>query len=129
MDALLFVDAANVVGSRPDGWWHDRAAAAARLVADLRAAVAEGCLPAPVVVVLEGAARAGAPAAEDGGVRVVHAVRSADDALVEAVSASDRAAVLVTADRALRRRAEEVGATAVGPGWLLDRIGRSPAGD
>src|SRR5690606_10814503 len=28
---VLVVDAANVVGSRPDGWWKDRAGAAARL--------------------------------------------------------------------------------------------------
>ncbi|HXW47438.1 MAG TPA: NUDIX domain-containing protein, partial [Streptosporangiaceae bacterium] len=27
----IIVDGANVVGSRPDGWWRDRAAAAARL--------------------------------------------------------------------------------------------------
>ena len=37
---VLVVDAANVVGSRPDGWWKDRAGAARRLherllVADL----------------------------------------------------------------------------------------------
>ena len=37
---LLVVDGANVVGSRPDGWWKDRAGAARRLherllVADL----------------------------------------------------------------------------------------------
>ena len=35
----LIVDGANVVGSRPDGWWRDRAGAAARLHARLLAAV------------------------------------------------------------------------------------------
>jgi hypothetical protein len=37
---LLIVDAANVVGSVPDGWWRDRAGAAARLRDRLAAAVA-----------------------------------------------------------------------------------------
>ena len=58
---VLVVDAANVVGSRPDGWWRDRAGAAARLVSALGAACASGALDGPVVVVLEGAARAGVP--------------------------------------------------------------------
>ena len=31
MSTVLVVDGANVVGSRPDGWWKDRAGAARRL--------------------------------------------------------------------------------------------------
>jgi hypothetical protein len=31
MERLIIVDGANVVGSVPDGWWRDRAGAAARL--------------------------------------------------------------------------------------------------
>jgi hypothetical protein len=58
----LVIDAANVVGSRPDGWWRDRAGAAARLVDAVAAALAAGTLESPVTVVLEGAARAGVPA-------------------------------------------------------------------
>ena len=34
---VLLVDVANVVGSRPDGWWRDRAGATARLLARLAA--------------------------------------------------------------------------------------------
>src|ERR1700761_4688285 len=30
-DVTIIVDGANVVGSRPDGWWRDRAGAAGRL--------------------------------------------------------------------------------------------------
>ena len=30
-DVTIIVDGANVVGSRPDGWWRDRAGAAVRL--------------------------------------------------------------------------------------------------
>jgi hypothetical protein len=32
---VLVVDVANVMGSRPDGWWKDRAGAASRLLASL----------------------------------------------------------------------------------------------
>jgi hypothetical protein len=32
---VLVVDIANVMGSRPDGWWRDRAGAATRLMASL----------------------------------------------------------------------------------------------
>jgi len=34
-DLTLIVDGANVVGSRPDGWWRDRAGAAVRLYDEL----------------------------------------------------------------------------------------------
>ena len=37
----LVVDAANVVGSRPDGWWHDREGAASRLASQLVGALAD----------------------------------------------------------------------------------------
>jgi hypothetical protein len=33
--SVLVVDVANVMGSRPDGWWRDRAGAASRLLATL----------------------------------------------------------------------------------------------
>lgn len=42
----IVVDSANVMGSRPDGWWRDRAAAATRLVQAL-AALPGTVLPAP----------------------------------------------------------------------------------
>jgi hypothetical protein len=116
--ALVLVDAANVVGSRPDGWWRDRPGAAARLVTELQALpgrVLDGRPVAEVVVVLEGAARAGA--AECGGpVHVVHAPAAGDDALAERCSPG---AVLVTADRALAGRARQAGADVVGPRTLL----------
>jgi 8-oxo-dGTP pyrophosphatase MutT (NUDIX family) len=38
----IVVDAANVVGSRPDGWWKDRVAAAERLLAGVTALAAAG---------------------------------------------------------------------------------------
>lgn len=126
---VLLIDAANVIGSRPDGWWRDRPAAARRLVEQLRAAISSGRIPPPVVVVVEGVARVGVAEGCQGGLRVVHAAGSGDDTLVglaaggiPAVASSPTpgvAVVLVSADRELRRRAAATGADVVGPGWLL----------
>jgi hypothetical protein len=119
----LVVDAANVVGSRPDGWWRDRAGAAARLVARLSAAAVPHD---EVVVVLEGAARAGVPAGPDGAVVVVHATGSGDDTIVAEAAArvaEGREVAVVTADRGLQARVEAAGASVVRPSWLLERLG------
>jgi 8-oxo-dGTP pyrophosphatase MutT (NUDIX family) len=43
----LIVDGANVVGSRPDGWWRDRAGAAARLAGQLALLAVEGTTRLP----------------------------------------------------------------------------------
>lgn len=119
---LLLVDAANVVGSRPTGWWRDRPGAARRLVEALRAATADGHLAPPVVVVLEGAARPGAPEGDDGAVEVVHADGSGDDELARLAAERAGAVTLVSADRQLRRRVEAAGGRCMGPRWLLDRL-------
>jgi hypothetical protein len=136
-EAMLLVDAANVVGSRPDGWWRDRPAAADRLVREIRAAAAASRLPLPVVVVLEGAARGGVAEGTADRVEVVHARGSGDDLLaaLAARAAADpvdpadanNPVVLVSADRGLRARTRP-GVRAVGPRWLLERID-APPGD
>lgn len=119
---VLIVDGANVVGSRPTGWWRDRAGAAE----GLRQAIAHADLGYDVVVlVLEGAARRGWPAGEDGAIHTVHAPGSGDDAIVEEVRARSAAGdegVVVTADRALRERVAAAGGSSVGPSWLLARV-------
>jgi 8-oxo-dGTP diphosphatase len=67
----IVVDVANVMGSRPDGWWRDRAGAAVRLHGELVLLAASGRAvppdepakkqaPPAFVMVLEGAARAAA---------------------------------------------------------------------
>jgi len=114
---LVIVDAANVVGSVPDGWWRDRHGAAVRLRDALVPLAGEGLpgLPGPVelVLVVEGAARGVAPVP---GVRVDPAPGSGDDRIVELASAAGgRACVVVTADRELRRRVEAHGARCLGP--------------
>lgn len=121
---LLVVDAANVVGSVPDGWWRDRAGAAIRLRDALVPVAAEGlpatasgpAIPGPVEVVLvvEGQARA-TPATD--GVRVIAAPGSGDDAIVDLVSTLDpnRECVVVSADRGLLARLDAYGVRVRGP--------------
>jgi hypothetical protein len=122
---VLLVDAANVVGSRPDGWWRDRAGATARLLRRL-ASLTGRELPAPgggrvvcaeVVAVVEGAAR-GVDAPD--GVTLVRAEGSGDDALAAVaarLAAEGREQLVVTADRGLRARLPD-GVPVAGPGWL-----------
>ena len=123
-EVVLVVDAANVVGSRPDGWWRDRAGAATRLLERLGVLVGarvvgpggEALRLVRVDVVLEGQARA----ARDPGVPglVVHlAPRDGDAEIVERAQAAGTHVLVVTADRGLRARVAAM--ATVGPGWLL----------
>ena len=121
MTGVIVVDVANVVGSRPDGWWRDRAGAARRLHEQISASAVS-----PVVLVLEGAARSGLEPQNVAGVEVLHALGSGDDRIVEAVeeirAAGCDTVTVVTSDRDLRRRVVERGADVVGPRWLLERM-------
>ncbi len=117
----LVIDAANVIGSRPTGWWRDRPGAARLFTERVRATVKAGRLGPPVTVVLEGRARAGAHQSDVDGVEVVHAPGEGDDTIA-AVAAATRDVVVVTADRELAERVRATGAEVVGPSWLLDRL-------
>lgn len=128
MDPLIVVDAANVVGSVPDGWWRDRAGAVARLRDALVPYAASGLpagapdwtvgRPVELVLVVEGAAR-DVPGVH--GVRAVPAPRSGDDTIVEYVSGRLAGpgpvprCLVVTADRLLRERVGALGAEVAGP--------------
>ena len=115
----VIVDAANCVGSVPDGWWRDRAGATARLRDSispdaLRHALELDMTP-QVVLVVEGRAR-GVESTEV--VRVIDAPGSGDDTiidLVEEFTAKGEGVVVVTADRGLRSRVDMLGARTVGP--------------
>jgi predicted RNA-binding protein with PIN domain len=116
---VLVVDGANVVGSRPDGWWRDRAGAAARLHG--RLAVADTSYD-EIVLVLEGQAKGGVRRGRDGHLRTVHASRDGDSTIVkEARGAQEQGhdVVVITADRALAQRVESLGCRTMSPSWLL----------
>ncbi|MGK5115206.1 MULTISPECIES: hypothetical protein [unclassified Geodermatophilus] len=131
---VLLVDMANVVGSRPDGWWRDRAGATTRLLRRL-APLAGRLLPGPsggsvlcreVVVVVEGAAR---DVRVPDGVTVVRAPGSGDDALADRaarLAAEGTPLLVVTADRGLRARLP-AGTAVTGPGWLYGVLPDVPA--
>jgi hypothetical protein len=141
MDVTLIVDGANVMGSRADGWWRDRAGAMARLHGELAALAEQGISgPVPgageadeaaaspwfphVYLVVEGRARAVldlvAPAPR---VRVVAARGEGDDEIASLAGELTGPRVVVTADRELRRRCEVAGAAVAGPGWLIRQFG------
>ncbi len=135
----LVVDAANVVGSRPDGWWKDRAGAAARLRDRLRVLAAQGLstavLPqevaptsvdvvyAEIALVVEGAARQLDGRSDDAQVRVIPARSHGDDEILAQAAAYEGPTLVVTADRELRARVHgQQAGTVIGPRWLLDRL-------
>jgi predicted RNA-binding protein with PIN domain len=99
------VDAMNVIGSRPDGWWRDRRAAMEKLVSDLDRWAASR--DDAVTVVFE---RPLQPPMESSVVEIAFAPAaapdSADDEIVRLVSAHDdaREVVVVTSDSALIER-------------------------
>ncbi|MBW0119360.1 hypothetical protein [Pseudonocardia abyssalis] len=144
----VVVDGANVVGSRPDGWWRDRAGAAERLAAELATALDTGVLDAGLLdaglldaglldtgllgtgvhgdditlhLVVEGAARAADPPAHPR----LHVVRADDDGDDDDATVAltrdlgGHGVVVVTADRGLRERVRALGATCTGPATLF----------
>ena len=131
---MIVVDAANVIGSRPDGWWRDRPGAARRLLRKLAVLQEDLQDTTDIIVILEGAARAavsGRDAANTGTLHVVLAPGSGDDTIVTvtteaAAQPHNPAVTVVTADRALRHRLEPTGATPTGPNWLLDQLDQQP---
>src|SRR6478752_4864814 len=130
---IVVVDLANVLGSRPDGWWQDRAAAAGRLLDRLarlpgtEVAGPRGDVVAidRLITVVEGAARAIPAPAGSGAVEVVRAVRDGDSAMVAPVDDLVGAVgvLVVTADRGLRQRLP-TSVPIAGPNWLNKLIDR-----
>jgi len=118
---MLVIDVANVIGSRPTGWWRDRPGATRRFTERVRATVDAGALAPPVTLVLEGQARTGVEELNVDGVAVVHASGSGDDSIV-AIAETHDAVMVVTADRELAERVRAFNGKVVGPTWLLDRL-------
>jgi len=143
----LIVDGANVMGSRADGWWRDRAGAMARLHGELVTLAADGIARLPddgdggdepaldrwyprIVLVVEGKARAvldrvprGGGMGSAGAVEVVAAPGEGDDTIVDLAGRLPGRRFVVTADRELRRRCVAAGAAVTGPRWLTAQLG------
>jgi predicted RNA-binding protein with PIN domain len=118
------VDASNVIGSRPDGWWRDREGAARRLLEQLRG------FGEDVTVVLD--AGPAEWAGREGTLEVAIAPRrgrdAADDEIARRVAADpDPGSIrVVTSDAGLAARVREHGAQVEGAGSFrrrLDRLG------
>jgi predicted RNA-binding protein with PIN domain len=118
------VDASNVIGSVPDGWWKDRVGAARRLIEQLEAFADE--TGDPVTVVLD----AGPPelASRDKGVAVVLARRrgrdAADDEIVRLLEAQEapEEVTVATSDANLSDRVRALGAAVEGAKTFRRRL-------
>jgi predicted RNA-binding protein with PIN domain len=122
---LVLIDAMNVIGSIPDGWWRDRAGAQRRL-ADRVVGLPRGP-GVDVVVVFEGRPVEGLAEGPYHGIRVAwarrHGRNAADDRIVEEVEGWDGPVDVVTSDRDLGARVRNRGGNVVGPARLADAVG------
>ena len=117
------IDGMNVIGTRPDGWWHDRDAAMLRLVKLIEDwAAYEG---EDVTVVFE---RKPSPPIRSTVIEVAHAPRpradAADDEIIRRlrVDPNPGRVRVVTSDRWLADRAWAVGASVEGADSFRSRI-------
>jgi predicted RNA-binding protein with PIN domain len=112
MTQRWIVDAMNVIGSRPDGWWKNRSGAMAALVEQLDRWAPTQSLP--VTVVFE---RPMSPPIVSSVIEITNAPRaapnSADDEIVRLVEADDRPhdLTVVTSDSTLADRVRSAGAS------------------
>ena len=109
IDVTVIVDVANVMGSRPDGWWRDRPGAQRRLVARL------GALGEPLTVVFDGREHDTDPP-DDVDVRFA---RHADDTIAELAGPG---VTVVTSDRGLAERVRERGGEVEPSKRFLERL-------
>ncbi len=116
----------NVIGSVPDGWWHDRDGALARLVQ----AVSAHDFTEWIVVVADGRPVEGLPAGTYGELELRYAGHSdpdaADDEIVVLVAeheGDDEPITVVTSDRELARRVTALGATTEGAKRFRSEVG------
>jgi hypothetical protein len=128
----VIIDAMNVIGSRPNGWWRDRDRAVRDLVARLEQLAAADDIDLTVAIdgsplddLPEGPR---GPGGSDRTVQLLYATRrgpnAADDRIVDFIAAHEQPASLslITSDRNLIERAEAFGASVGGPQMLLERL-------
>jgi predicted RNA-binding protein with PIN domain len=120
------VDASNVIGSVPDGWWKDRAGATRRLLEAVRE-YAQRTGDELVVVLDAGPAEL---EGSEGGVTVVRAPRRGRDAADEeiarrlAAEPTPQEVYVATSDRALAEQVRALGAEVEGARAFRRRIGQ-----
>jgi predicted RNA-binding protein with PIN domain len=122
----LIIDAMNVIGTRPDGWWRDRAGAARRLINALQEyARRRGDR---IAVVFDGRPLSDFPEGVHDGVLVAYARHggrdAADDRIVEEVERDDdpSSLVVVTSDQGLQARVHALGARTESASQLLNDL-------
>ena len=121
---MVLVDGNNVMGSRPDGWWKDRAGAAKRLVEQLGDWADR--TDQDVLVIFDGGPPPAMPEPERVEVRFARrrGPDAADDDIAAFVAADEDPGRLfvVTSDADLARRVREHGGEVTGARWLLDQL-------
>jgi predicted RNA-binding protein with PIN domain len=123
---IWLIDGNNVYGSRPDGWWNDRAAASGRFAQR----VAEWCRTHDddVTLVFDAPVPESTLLLAGGNLAIVEAPRrgrnAADDHIVDLVAAStdDGGLTVVTSDRGLRQRLPRT-VHVVGAGRFRELVG------
>ena len=122
---MWIIDAYNVLGARPDGWWRNRALALAGLLDDIATWRPD---EESVVVVVDGWPGVEVPERPWNGVDVRYAHRrgpdGADRAIVDMLhETSDPSDVtVVTSDGRLRAQALDIDALVEGAGTFRDRL-------
>ena len=128
----IFIDGNNVMGSRPDGWWRNRAKAANQLAAEVLLLACH--TRAAWTIVFDGPRPPSAPTPHDC-LTILHTDHrgrdGADNYIVQLVrSLPDPADTLVyTSDATLRARILALGAHVIGARSLLEEIATADPGN
>ena len=124
--AHLLVDAMNVIGSRPTGWWRDRDGAVRALLERLQRYASSQDVE--ITLFVDGRPLSDVAEGTHEGVDVLYASRggpnAADDRMIEFINASADPASLhvITSDRALAARARSRHAHVYGANTLLEQL-------
>jgi hypothetical protein len=116
------VDAMNVIGSRPDGWWKDRRGAMRRIAGQLGQLAATGD---EVCVVYDGREFTDPPAAPGVDVEFAPGGRNAADRRIAELVEADSdpgSLTVVTSDRELAARVRAAGAEVEGSSGFRRRL-------
>ena len=122
----LLVDAMNVIGSRPTGWWRDRDGAVRQLAERLQRYATHEHVELTLVV--DGRPLPDLPEGPHDGIEVLYARRAgrdaADDRIIELIEADEDpySLIVVTSDRRLRERALELRAEVLGASAFLRAV-------